>query len=225
MIPSKIFQLKKDIALEVAAEKLKAYRLEEPAHEGVDLRLATEIVDLRLNKDSLRGVFSRDYITSAYFRGGAREIPLTQESPFILQRHGQRTFLIILDKKDRANRVANLMSEIIFIRPGGIVEARIMPETLRALHESSPDATKVIFFDDVDIPNVKKLSLYGSALASTSLYSNYLEHGKVWYVVFGFKKHNAVMGVTRNCVVTMFSKVGQEEFVRCIIEDILPLIG
>jgi len=225
MLSSKIFEVKEDASLTTIAGKLRGYRVEEDygGKEG-SIKLVTEVLDLKGGEDSLNGIFSKDYVVSTYFRGGAREVPITRESPFLFKKRGGGMVLIVLEKKGRANYIANKLSEILFIKSGKILEARIPPEALRALHEKSPDATKVIFFDDVDIPNIDKLSLYGSALASTGLYSSYLEHGKIWYVVFEFKKHSVVMGVTRNCVVTMFSKVERGEFLKCIIDDILPLI-
>jgi hypothetical protein len=76
----------------------------------------------------------------------------------------------------------------------------------------------------VDIPSVDKLCLAGSSLADTGLYREYLEHGRIWYVVFEARKRGVVVGITRNCVVTLFSKSTAEDFVRYIVEDFLALI-
>ncbi|MEM2127932.1 MAG: hypothetical protein QXH67_06910, partial [Candidatus Bathyarchaeia archaeon] len=109
-------------------------------------------------------------------------------------------------------------------RVGYIVEARISNETLQRLHEANPQATKLIWFDDVDIPSVEKLCIAGSSLADTQLYRDYLEHGKIWYVVFEDQRRGVVVGITRNCVVTLFSKSTIEEFINYIFEDLLKLI-
>jgi hypothetical protein len=129
-------------------------------------------------------------------------------------------------KKLLTNHVANKLSEIIFNVTGAIVELKISHETMKELHESNPRATKLIWFDDIDIPSVDKLCLAGSELADTGLYRNYIEHGKIWYVVFEVQKRRIVVGITRNCVVTLFSKsVGENEgFVEFIVEDVFPLI-
>jgi len=58
----------------------------------------------------------------------------------------------------------------------------------------------------------------------TELYHDYLEHGEIWYVVFEVQKRGIVVGITRNCVVTLFSKSTIEEFMDYILEDILKLI-
>lgn len=106
----------------------------------------------------------------------------------------------------------------------GRFQARLSNETLKELHESNPQATKLIWFDDVDIPSVEKLCLAGSGLANTKLYHDYLQHGKIWYVVFEVQKRGIVVGITRNCVVTLFSKSTIEDFINYILEDFLKLI-
>jgi hypothetical protein len=127
-------------------------------------------------------------------------------------------------KKLLTNHVANKISEIIYNETKAIVEVRISHETLKELHESNPQATKLIWFDDVDIPSIEKLCLAGSSLVDTKLYHDYLEHGKIWYVVFEAQKRKIVVGITRNCVITLFSKSNVEEFVNYLSEDFLKLI-
>jgi hypothetical protein len=151
-------------------------------------------------------------------------VPATRESTFVFTRRGDASLLFVSEKKERANSIASRLSDILFIGFGGIVETNITHETLKAFHEGSPEATKVIFFDEVDLPNVNKFSLYGSALTNTSLYNEYLKHGKIWYVVFKSKKHGYVIGLTRNCVITVFSKIDEQGFIDYVMEEIFPLI-
>ena len=131
------------------------------------------------------------------------------------------SFLIVFDNKSRANQIANMLSKELFISLGKIVEARVGASVVQRLAEESN--SKVIFFDDIDIPDIKKLSLYGQSLKDTELYSEYLKHGKPWYVVFSL--NNRVVGLTRNCVVTMFSRMNFDEFMSYVLEDILSLIS
>jgi hypothetical protein len=56
---------------------------------------------------------------------------------------------------------------------GVVVEARILPETLKEFHLNNLEDTKVIFFENMDIPNINKLSLYGPDIAGTSLFEEY----------------------------------------------------
>ncbi|MEM1607308.1 MAG: hypothetical protein QW145_04215 [Candidatus Bathyarchaeia archaeon] len=233
VLPAKVFEIKEDVNLFFAAQKLKSFREEEPytTISGETISLVSEIVDLKMGGDVISGIFSRDFIRSRVYRRKIVETPVTEESPFWIKKFNGRFFLIVLApstarglKKLLTNYVANKISRILFIKPNVILEVEIPHERLKALHESNPQATKLIWFDNVDIPGVEKLCLAGSDLADTSLYQEYLKHGKIWYVVFEVQRRGIVVGVTRNCVVTLFSKSSIEDFVSYVIEEILPLI-
>ena len=233
MLAAKIFRLREEAGLDLIARKLKDFREEEPyEREGKKLKLTAEVLDLKLEGDSLAGVFSRDFVLSRYYKRGLVETIVTEEVPFWIRRSKGRTFLVVLaPSKARGVRklltdyVANKFSEVLFIKSGAIVEGRITHEALRELHESNPRATKLIWFDDVDIPNIGKLALAGSGLADTKLYRDYLEHGKIWYVVYEVQKRGLVVGITRNCVVTMFSRMERKDFIDYVLKEVLPLIS
>ena len=233
VLAAKIFKLREEAGLDLIARKLKDFREEEPyEREGKKIKLTAEVLDLKLEGDSLAGVFSRDFVLSRYYKRGLVETVVTEEVPFWIRRSKGRTFLVVLaPSKARGVRklltdyVANKFSEVLFIKSGAIVEGRITHEALRELHESNPKATKLIWFDDVDIPNIGKLALAGSGLADTKLYRDYLEHGKIWYVVFEFQRRGAVVGITRNCVVTMFSRMERKDFIEYVLKEVLPLIS
>jgi hypothetical protein len=233
VLAAKIFKFKEDAGLDLIARKLKDFQEEEPyEREGKKIKLTTEVLDLKLQADTLSGVFSRDFVLSRYYKRGLVETVVTEEVPFWISRSKGRTFLVVLaPSKARGVRklltdfVANKFSEVLFIKSGAIVEGRITHESLRELHESNPKATKLIWFDDVDIPNIGKLALAGSGLADTKLYRDYLEHGKIWYVVFEIQRRGAVVGITRNCVVTMFSRMEWKDFIDYVLKDVLPIIS
>jgi len=233
VLPAKIFEVKEEADLGLIARKLKDFLEEETyqTEKGETVTLVTEVLDLKLQEDSLSGVFSKDFIRVRYYKRELVETPVTEESPFWFKRFRGRLFLIVLApsvargvKKLLTGYVANKLSRVLFIKPNAIVEVRIPHETLKGLHESNPQATKLIWFDDVDIPGVEKLCLAGSDLADTKLYHDYLEHGKIWYVVFEVQKRGIVVGITRNCVVTLFSKSTIDEFIKYIMEDLLILV-
>ena len=233
VLVAKIFEVREPLELGVIARKLKDFGEEEPyEREGKRSKLTMEILDLKLEGNSLTGVFSKDFVLSRYYKRGLVETLVTEEVPFRIRRSKGRTFLVVLApskargvKKLLTDYGANKLSEILFIKTGAIVETKITHETLKTLHESNPRATKLIWFDEVDIPNVGKLALAGSALADTKLYRDYLEHGKIWYVVFEIQKRGLVVGITRNCVVTLFSRVELREFVDYVLDEVLPLIS
>lgn len=225
VLAGKIFKLEEPAELSGIASKLKNYRREDFfTEEDKKLALQTEIQELSLRQNMLRGVFSQDKIIHIRHHGDVSPIPRTIEAIFTITSLKNNLMLSILEKKLQANNVANQLSEILFITKGKIVEARITSENLRRFHEENPQGTKVIFFDNVDIPNINKLSLYGPDLANTSLYSEYLKHGDIWYAVLTSKRHGNIVGVTRSGIVTIFNKIDPTEFLSYISDEIFPML-
>ncbi len=130
----------------------------------------------------------------------------------------------MVERKRVANLVANKLSEILFDKVGGIVISRIAPETLKVFHDKNPEDTKITFFDNVDIPNVDKLSLYGPDLNNTSLFDDYLKHGNLWYVVARSKDTGYVVGITREASVTIFNLADKSKFIEYVAKEIYPII-
>ena len=218
---------------DVIVQRLKDFRAGEPyeTENGETIELVTEILDLDLQEERVFGVLSKDFVRRRYYRRKLIETPVTEEAPFWINRFEERTFLIVLApsvargvKKLLTNHVANELSRILFAGAGAIVEVSISHSTLKEFHESNPQATKLIWFDNVDIPSVDKLCLAGFGLADTALYQDYLRHGNIWYVVFEVQKRGIVLGITRNCVITLFSKSTVREFTDYIVDGILTLI-
>ena len=229
VLAGKLFRLEEDVDadLHTIAAKLKGFKSEDKIKDNdKDVSLITEIKDLRLIGDSLHGTFIQDQLLDVYHHGERVHIPTTSEAPFFFveQKQKGRIVLTVMEKKARANNIANQLSKILFITTGKIVEVGIEPARFVRFHEDNFEDTKVIFFDDVNLPNIKKLSLYGSALGDTSLYVDHLKHGKIWYIVLKSKRHGTVVGVTRNGVVTIFSKAKKEDFIDYVKDEIIGLI-
>lgn len=233
VLPAKIFEIQEEINLGLIIQKLKDFHEEEnyDKSDGKSVNLITEILDLSLKENLLSGVFSSDFMRARYYRRQLIETPVTEEAPFWVTRFQNRTFLIVLApsvargvKKLLTNHVANKLSKVLFITSRAIVETKILHETLKDLHESNPQATRLIWFDQIDIPGVEKLCLAGTDLVDTQLYQDYLNHGQIWYVVFEAQKRGLTMGITRNSVVTLFSKSSRDELINYIKEDMLTLI-
>lgn len=222
VLAAKIFKVNEEINLRSMAQKLSNYHIEEEV--GEETKLVTEITDIDLVGETLTGTYIEDNMIYVNRRGERIPTIITMEAPFKINKHEEKLLLTIIGKKNWANHVANELSKIVFITLGAIVEAKISPETLRKYHEENPEATKVIFFDNVDIPNINKLSLYGEDLKNTLLYMQYLSHGTIWYIVATSRKYGYMIGLTRNCVVTSFSKISEYELLKFIEEEIYPLI-
>jgi len=224
VLAGKVFKMRERIPLEDLAGRLKDYRRETPLEGEAEGPLITEIRDLRTRGDRLDGTLLRDVPFVIRRRGEAVTVVKTVEIYFVFFDSGKEMLLLVVEKKATANWAANLLSEIIFVAIGGVVEARISPERIRRYHEQNSEGTKVIFFDDVDLPNINKLSLYGPSLSNTSLYSEYLSHGKLWYVVITSRKRGIVVGITRDAVVTIFSKIDTPDFVDYVLDEIADLV-
>jgi hypothetical protein len=151
-------------------------------------------------------------------------LPRTIEALFSFTLHNENMFLTIVEKKRTANFIANKLSEILFEKIGGIVEARIPPETLRNFHLKNPEDTKITFFDNVDIPNVDKLSLYGPDLVNTSLFEDYCKRGDLWYIVARSKEYDYVVGITRDASVTIFNLTDKMKYLEYVTKEVYPLI-
>ena len=233
VLPAKIFEIKEKADMGFILQKLRDFREEAPyeTESGESINLVTEILDLRFEGGTISGVFAKDFVGTRFYKRRLVETLVTEEAPFWIRPFEDRIFLIVLApstargvKRLLTGNVANTLSRILFIKRGAIVETRISHETLREMHESNPQATKLIWFDQVDIPGVEKLCLAGSDIADTELYQEYLKHGKIWYVVFEVQKYGLVLGITRNSVVTLFSKSTIADFVKYIQDEILKLI-
>jgi hypothetical protein len=226
VLAGKVFLVRENYDMDLLAEKLKAFRLEtETSVEGQSFKLISEIQDLTAIKNNLEGTFSFDTVFVVRHRDKTTPVPRTYDAPFTFDLYNDRLFLTVYDKKSRANNIANEISKAVFLSLGQVVEARIEPETLKKFHEANFENTRIVFFDNVDVPNIEKLSLYGAELGNTPLYSDYLGHGKLWYLVFKSKKYDYVVGLTRNSVVTAFSKMELPEFKTFIRDQVFPLIS
>lgn len=226
VLAGKLFRLTDKVDLNTLARKLKDFqRQEEVERDGKTFTLVTGVEELKREEAGLRAVLARDYVLPVRTRAGPVPVQATARTPFFLWGRKDGVLLFVQEKKHRANALAHALSEVLLT---GVVEARIPHETLKRLHEARPEATKVIFFDDVDLPSIDTLALYGSGLAHTKLYADYLKHGKVWYAVFETEgpdgKGSLTVGITRNCIVTFFSRVPEEAFLDYVRRVIVPLV-
>ncbi len=225
VVAGKVFRLSEPLSIAEIASRLEDYRVEEPYEEGdYKFTLVTEVVGLLPKENMLRGVYSHDYVIHVFHRGKVAPLPRTVEALFSFAQKEDITFLTVVEKKRLANFIANKLSEILFEKIGGVVEARIPPETLRNFHLKNPEDTKITFFDNVDIPNVNKLSLYGPDLINTSLFEDYSRHGDLWYVVARSREHGYVVGITRDASITIFNSTDKNKYLEYVIGEIYPLI-
>jgi hypothetical protein len=203
---------------------LEGYKVEEEYVEGdYKINLITEVANLSINEGILTGLYSFDHIAYNYHRGKVAPSAITKEVLFSFSEFDGRTYLAVVDKKDVANRTANRLSEIIYGEMGVIVEARILPETLKKFHLENPESTKVIFFENMDIPNINKLSLYGPDVVDTKLFKEYTKIGDPWYILTKSKKFGNTVGLVRDGSVTIFNSVDQAQYLQYVRVEIVPM--
>ena len=220
----KVFVSTQYLPLAEISAGLEGFREEEQYTEGeVELGLVTEVANISVTEDILTGLYSYDYVVHNYHRGKILPSPATKEVLFAFTEHEGRTYLTVVDKKAVANRLANRLSEIAFGEMGVIVEARILPETLKEFHLENPESTKVIFFENMDIPNINKLRLYGPDIVGTSLFEEYGARGDPWYILTRSKKYGHTVGVVRDGSVTLFNSVDQGQYLQYIKEEIISM--
>lgn len=226
VVAGKIFRLSEQLSIDEIGSRLEGYHTEEPYEEGdYKFTLVTEVVGLlpQPKENMIKGVYSHDYVIHVFHRGKVAPLPRTVEAVFSFAQRENATFLTVVEKKRVANFIANKLSEILFEKMGRIVEARIPPEKLREFHLKNPEDTKITFFDNVDIPNVNKLSLYGPDLINTSIFEDYCKHGDLWYVVARAKEYGYVVGVTRDASVTIFNSTDKERYLEYVTKEIYPM--
>jgi hypothetical protein len=225
VVAGKIFKLAQPMSIVDIASKLDGYHVEENYEEGDNkFKLISEVTGLVPKRSLLTGVYSTDYVIHVFHRGTSAALPQTVEAMFSFAHEGDVTFLTVVERKRVANLVANKLSGILFEKVGGVLNARIEPATLKVFHDKNPEDTKITFFDNVDIPNVDKLSLYGPDLNNTSLFGDYLKHGNLWYVVARSKETGYVVGITRDSSVTIFNLQDKKKFVEYVAKEIYPII-
>ena len=225
VVAGKIFKLSEPLVIAEIARKLDGYRTEENFEEGdYNFPIVTEVAGLLPKGKTISGIYSHDYVLHVFHRGKTAPLPRTVEALFSFAETESQVFLVVVEKKRVANFIANKLSEILFEKIGAIVEARIPPETLREFHLKNREDTKITFFDNVDIPNVDKLSLYGPDLINTSLFEDYTKHGDLWYVVARSKETGYAVGITRDASVTIFNLADRQKYIEYVTKEIYPVI-
>ena len=226
VLPVKVFEIR---GLEGnPLDRLTGWRELEQVEGEEDLQLVTEIIEIEEEEGIISGVYAKDFYREHTYRRRVMSSPQTGEAPFFILRYGERDFLIVM-APSVARGVKKLLSNHVAVAIGGILnadvrESRIPHETLQRLHESNPQATNLIWFDNVDLPGVDKLCLSGQGLADTGMYKEYIDHGMIWYVVFTSQPKGYTIGITRSVVITNFSKTTEMEFIEFVRDDILKLI-
>ncbi|MFP3283352.1 MAG: hypothetical protein RXP97_04660 [Nitrososphaeria archaeon] len=223
-LAAKLFRLRVPVKPEVMVPKLKDFRLERE-DVGTGQVLVEELRDVEYSSGFLSAVALKDRPLVFRKRDEVMKTVRTLEVPFHMRLEGGDQLLLVMAKKRFANEIASDLSRIIYGGPGGIVEARLSHDKFREYFEASMDGASVIYFDQVDLPNVDVLALYGESLRNSALYQDYLGHGKIWYVVVTLpSREGLTVGVTRNAVITAFGRTTPQELLEFAFGDLVGLL-
>lgn len=220
----KVFVYRETKTLEEIKVALEGYE-EEIDYEDPDLdvTLKSNITRLELDQD-LVGLYQTDSVDHKIFRGRESIQPYTTEAPFLITEYEGKLYLIVLIRKAIANKVANTISLILHEELGAMTEPRINPERLREFCEKS-EAIKVLLFDEIDIPNLDKTTLYGLNVVQTDMYGKFVDSGLFRYTVMKMSTAEAfTVGLVRDGTVVIFTSVDSSQFIEFIKDKILPLI-
>ncbi|MCS7142782.1 MAG: hypothetical protein NZ920_03185 [Aigarchaeota archaeon] len=225
VLTAKVFDVRSESNLGQIAAKLKDLKLVERVKEGEsEIELVTDVSNLKSDKSSISGVLSKDKLMWVRQRGKRVPVVRTIDAYIEFRDRGDKILLIVLQEKHFANAVASLLSHQLFLDYRSIVEANIPSENIQKLHEANPEATKLIWFDQLRIPGVEKLALAGPSLMDVPLYREYVDNGRIWYIVYTTRDGGRIFGLTRNAVVTAFTRLEESEFLDYIHNEVFRLI-
>ncbi|MGC8556169.1 MAG: hypothetical protein ACP5NG_04100 [Conexivisphaera sp.] len=223
-LAAKLFRLRANVRPDVLVHKLKDFRLERE-DVGTGQVLVEEIRDVAYSSGYLSALALKDRPLVFRRHGEVVKTVRTLEVPFYMRVEGGSQLLLVMAKKRLANEIASDLSRVIYGAPGGVVEARLSHDKFRQYFEASMEGARVIYFDQVDLPNVDVLALYGESLRDSALYHDYLEHGKIWYVVVSLPSRNGLtVGVTRNAVLAAFGRTTAQELIDFAFGELAALL-
>jgi hypothetical protein len=225
MMPTagKLFIHVEDLDLDAAAESLSSWR-ESEVYETPDDRydLLTNVEEVEHDGEELRGIFMYDDIATYTWRGVLSSIPYTKEAPFVFTKQEEKWYLIVMAPKAIANRTANILSTILHGEQGFIVEPMIRSDNFDDFQKGT-DATKIMFFDEIETPNLDKATLYGGNVHQTDFFGNLVSVGRPWYVVGKTKQRGWTVGIVRDGAVVVFNTIDATSFVEFVKDKIIPM--
>ncbi|MBU0777647.1 hypothetical protein KKF82_05275 [Patescibacteria group bacterium] len=219
----KILRYREDLTLEEMQEKLQGYEyvlnVDDGEYQG---DLVSNIEHLMIGDDELAGLFRFDTLTAVHHRSGVKVFAKTTDAPFIFLKYEGEILLVVRAKKSIANSVANSLSMILHGELGTITEITLDSGALEAFC-SRAETTKVLLLQDLTIPNLNKLTLYGADVLQTDLHGEFRGEGAPHYFVAKTKSGHTV-GIVDDASVTMFDSVDSSQYQAFLEEEIFPML-
>jgi hypothetical protein len=222
----KLFLYREDKTLKDIAALLEGWEeVVETELDGKYIVLRKDISDVNYIEatDELTATYHQDEVMQVTFRDKTQTIPFTKEAELRFFTIDDAPYLVVMAPKHIANTVANQISNILSGQLGAIAEPVLNITEIKELYESG-DATKIALFDNIDIPNMNKATLYGANIVQTDLYGRFINLGDPWYIVFKDKETGYTVGLVRDGSICIFSACEPDDFMSYLEERIVPLI-
>ena len=201
--------------------RLDGYSETEKYDDGdYSIDLVKDVQNLSIGERFIDGFYCYDYVMRNYYRGKVVHTPVTRECPFRFFKEDDELWLLVRISKDIANRVAVDLAMICNL---DVREAQIYSREMNHYLKINNN-TKVVLFDQLDIPGVDKSTLYGIDLVQTDLFRNLVESGSPKWVITESSLKGYTVGIGGDAGVTIYNNVNELDYISFIEAEILPLI-
>lgn len=220
----KLFLYVEDLSFEMIKDALEDWSETTEYNDGlIETELITDITNAHLSDDEVTGILRADGVDTKSHRTGMKAIPYTASSQFMFFEQDGRKYVLIIAPKVTANNVANKLSMILHDEVGAVTVPKLNPLKLREFCEAGM-AIKVLLFDEMDIPNMEKATLYGTNITQVNLYGKFVDSGQYRYSVTKLSKDGYTVGIVRDGSVCIFNTIEREDFIAFVKENIVPLV-
>ncbi len=210
------------LAPEEIYESLEGYsQLWEEEVDGRTVSVGFRVANIDHSGETVWGVVEESFISRMEFRGEEIRVPVSLTIEFSFIEYDKRQFLIVYAGKRRADRLAVRFSEILYDRRDVIVEVYIPPEKMRTLYLDKVGEVRIVILDNLRIPGLSKVTLFGKDLKDSDAFMDYLKKGRESYVVY--RDEEGVFGVSRMGQIIAFSRIDSETLESYLREKIIPL--
>ncbi len=218
----KIYEVAEPLAPEEVYDSLNGYsQLWEEELDGRNVTVGFRVAELERGEDSVWGVAEESWITTTEFRGEELRIPVSSTISFTFIYEKQREFLLVYASKRLADRLAVRFSELLFDAPDRILEVYLPPEKMREVYSKGEVRSMII--DNLRLPGIRKVTLFGEDLKNARTVKTYLTRGKGRELYVVYRDEEGVFGISRTGQIVAFSRIALEDFEAYIREKILPL--
>ncbi len=216
----KIFDVLEPLSVREIYDSLHGYtQLWEEELNGRSVTVGFRVADVEMGEDTVWGTAEESWIRSVSFRDEEIRVPVSVSIGFTFIKDRRREFLIVYAGRRLADRLSVRFSELLFDRRDMIVDVYIPPEKMREIYMDAQEIRSIIL-EDVRLPGVKKVTLFGDDLRNSRTLKSYLRKGRETYVVY--RDEEGVFGLSRMGQLVAFSRIDDETLEAYIREKILP---